>query len=654
MVDPLVLPTALALFLPLTAFLLLAFSQGRLPRPVITGLALAFSCLSMVAAYTAASRYYQAVLLAPADFPSRAVVVFTGQWLNLTPTLTASLGLFLDPIATMMLVLITTIAFLVTVYSVGYMDHDPAYGRFFALLSLFAFSMLGLVMAPNILQTYIFWELVGVCSYALIGFWYQKPAAVAASKKAFIVTRFADSFFLLGIILTASLTNTFDFEILATTGTAAGLDRAIAIFGHDFHLLTVAGLLVFAGCWGKSAMFPLHIWLPDAMEGPTPVSSIIHSATMVVAGVFLTARMLPFFAGSAFLLTTISTVGTFTAFFAALVAITQVDIKRILAFSTLSQLGLMMLALGAARLVDQPAAFAVNGLAYSAAMFHIFTHAFFKCLLFLSAGAVIHMVHSNDLAAMGGLRRSMPWTYGGVLAACLAISGIFPFSGFWSKDAILLAAWQSGQVVPAMIGLGVGAMTAFYMFRFFFLIFHGPAPANHPVSHENPWMSPPIVILAVPALLAGYLGKDWFTSFCLPPMPIAALHAAHPAWLPVASTGAGLAGLLLAWLLYGSGDLARVRGITARLAPLYRLVYAKFYINEACLFVTRTIIFLGVAAPIKWFDRQVVDGTMNGLGRLLQAGGAMVRWVQNGQLPFYLGSTVLGMILLLIINALRQ
>jgi len=638
--------------LPLVSFLILGLVIGGKNRRASTLVALTLSLLSMLSAFGVAWAYFRTVLKHPETYPDKTIIAFDYQWLNFTPDLTAHIGAYLDPISVMMLLVITVIAFLVSIYSVGYMHDDPGFGRFFALLNLFAFSMLGLVLSTNLIQIFVFWELVGVSSYSLIGFWYEKPSAVAASKKAFIVTRFADAFFLTGIITVATLAGSFDFLTLNSPQTADQLNQSTLIFGMDVNLLALAGLLIFAGGWGKSAMFPLHIWLPDAMEGPTPVSSIIHSATMVVAGVYLTARMLPLFAASHVVLETVRIVGVFTALFAGVIALTQKDIKRILAFSTLSQLGYMMFALGAVQMAGDHAELGQNILGYSSSMFHVFTHAFFKCLLFLGAGAIIHAVHSNDIEDMGGLKTVMPWTYWSLLAACLAIAGVPPLSGFWSKDAILLTALQSGHYVTFATGLVVGGITALYMFRFFFLIFHGPSTPAKLSIKEDPWMTVPIVILAIPSLLIGYFSKDFFFNQFQIPMFTGDHHGHHPAWLPMVASAMGIAGVILAWIFYGQGKVQLAEKLRERLSFLHRLTFNKFYIDEIYLFITKKIIFGLVAAPIKWFDRNVVDGLMNATAWILQAGGTLVRLIQNGQLTFYLGGAALGLIFLYMFGGL--
>jgi NADH-quinone oxidoreductase subunit L len=641
----------LLLILPLLSFVVIAlWLAGKYPK-MAGQVAILMSALNMLYGLGLAAAYYQHVLSQPELYPDRTLVCFDLAWLNFSPGLTANMGIYLDPISVMMIVVITVISLLVNIYSIGYMKDDPAFGRFFGLMAMFSFSMLGLVVSSNILQLFVFWELVGMSSYALIGFWYEKPSAVAASKKAFIVTRFADAFFLIGILLVSFQAQSFDFRILNMPETAAILNQNIMLGPLPINLLTLATLLIFAGGWGKSAMFPLHIWLPDAMEGPTPVSSIIHSATMVVAGVFLTARMFPLFSEAMGTLALIQFVGAFTAIFAAIIAITQFDIKRILAFSTLSQLGYMLFSLGVAKIsLGGESGPGLNSLGYSAAMYHVFTHAFFKCMLFLGAGALIHAVHSNDLVAMGGLKRLMPKTYWSLLAACLAISGIFPFSGFWSKDAILLAALQSGHYVTFGVGLVTGGLTAFYMFRFFFLAFHGEQRSEHHDVHEDPWMTFSIVALTIPTLGAGLL-EHFFAGQVVASGLAYANHLAHPSWLPVVASMVGISGIGLAWRFYGYGRTERADEWRQRFGPVYLLVQNKFYIDEIYLFFTRRIIFQGIATPVKWFDRNIVDGAMNLCGWILHLGGKAVRLAQNGQLQFYLGVTALGLAVLLFIGA---
>ena len=388
------------------------------------------------------------------------------EWLRFTAALSIDMGITLDPISVMMLVVVSFVSLMVHVFSLGYMKGEERFSTYYSFLSLFTCSMLGLVLASNIFQIYIFWELVGVSSYLLIGFYFNKPAAVAASKKAFIVTRFADLGFLVGILILGFEAQSFDFNILIQRLTDAGSPEFLSITAASFlgvSLLTWALTLVFIGGAGKSAMFPLHIWLPDAMEGPTPVSALIHAATMVVAGVYLVARLFPVFHINGASLQIVTWVGAISAILAAVIACTQTDIKRVLAYSTMSQIGFMMFAMGVSGYGTE------NGLGYTASMFHLFTHAFFKSLLFLGAGVVIHLIHSNEMKDLGGLRKRMPITHITFLFGCLAIAGIPPFAGFFSKEEILLAAWESNKIIY-FIGLITSGITAFYMFRLYKMI----------------------------------------------------------------------------------------------------------------------------------------------------------------------------------------
>ncbi|MGH2564304.1 MAG: NADH-quinone oxidoreductase subunit 5 family protein, partial [Ginsengibacter sp.] len=393
-------------------------------------------------------------------------------WLQFSEGLSIDMGIILDPITCMMLVVITFISLMVHIYSLAYMKGEERFATYYSFLGLFTFSMLALVISSNIFQIYIFWELVGVSSFLLIGFYYDKPSAVAACKKAFIVTRFADLGFLVGILMLSFYSGTLDFNTLIERLTAPGsaeLSAALSTSFMGISALTWAMILVFMGAAGKSAMFPLQIWLPDAMEGPTPVSALIHAATMVVAGVFLVARLFPVFALSApEALELVAYVGAISALLAAIIACTQTDIKRVLAFSTISQIGYMMFALGVSKYGGE------SGLGYTASMFHLFTHAMFKALLFLGAGSVIHFIHSNEMKDMGGLRKYLPVTHITFLIACLAISGIPPFAGFFSKEEILSAAYQNNTLIYWM-GVFTSGLTAFYMFRLYFGIFWSKA-----------------------------------------------------------------------------------------------------------------------------------------------------------------------------------
>lgn len=623
----------LILALPLLSFVFGAITHKK--TGLAAGIAIVCNALAMGMAIGLAMAYSAAGTYTLSD-------TWQFQWMQLGESLQLSIGFYLDPISVMMLCVITIISTLVHIYSVGYMHDDEHPGRFFPLLSFFVFSMIGLVAAGNLIQMFIFWELVGVSSYLLIGYWYHKPSAVAASKKAFIITRFADAFFLLGIILLGIHSGAYAFEDLLAPETIAALKASGATVA-GFDVLALGTLLVFIGGWGKSAMFPLHVWLPDAMEGPTPVSSIIHSATMVVAGIFLTARMFPMFVEADSTMLVVEITGACTALFAAVIACTQMDIKRILAFSTLSQLGYMMFALGVAS--------SDYSLGFTASMFHVFTHAFFKCLLFLSAGLLIHVVHSNDIGDMGGLRSKLKGTYVVTLIACLAIAGVPFFSGFYSKDEILIAAWEGGHVCSFVIGAGVGLLTAFYMFRYFFLIFHGSYRGeqdHYEHAHENKWMLFPMLVLAVPSLLAGYLMKDQFLHHVLPPGVVHEPHELQATWIPWLAIGCALFGIALAFVIYGR----RAPDLAAQPRGLRKLVLNKFYIDELYLFITHRIIFRCVAAPMKWIDDKVVDGLINVQARMSQSLAAVVRAVQNGLVHVYAGVMLIGFILLLLFGGL--
>ncbi len=564
------------------------------------------------------------------------IIAANVTWMRFTETLHINMGVMLDPISVMMLVVITTISFMVHLYSLGYMHGEKGFARFYAFLSLFSFSMLGLVLAPNIFQMYIFWELVGVSSFLLIGFYYEKPSAVAASKKAFIVTRFADLGFLIGILILSFITGTFDFDQLTNPQTSVFASGASLSF-MGISAMTWAMVLIFTGGAGKSAMFPLHIWLPDAMEGPTPVSALIHAATMVVAGVFLVARMFPVFHFQApDALNVVAWVGGFTSIFAAVIAITQFDIKRVLAFSTLSQLGYMMLSLGVSGYGGE------EGLGYMASMFHLFTHAMFKALLFLGAGSIIHAVHSNDMNDMGGLRKYMPITHITFLIACLTIAGVPPLSGFFSKDEILVAAFNHNKILFGIEYL-VAGLTAFYMFRLYFNVFWGKDRHYHHTPHESPLtMSIPLMFLAVASVFAGFLPfSELVTSDAKP------FETEMHLMIAVPSVLIGLVGILFAWLLYKKES--RVPdAIAAKFGVLYKATYNKFYFDEIYLFVTKKIIFNYISRPVAWFDRHIIDGFMVGIGLVTEKVSYRIKGMQSGQLQHYAFAFVAGTLALVL------
>ena len=626
----------LILITPLFLFLFLVLVGGKL-RPNIAGI---IGTLGMgfcaVLAYSVAYQYFFVIGKTADSWQSIMPINF--EWLRFTELLHIDLGILLDPISVMMLVVITTVSFMVHIYSLGYMHGEVGFQRYYALLSLFSFSMLGLVVATNIFQMYIFWELVGVSSYSLIGFYYQKPSAVLASKKAFIVTRFADLGFLIGILILSYYTKTFDFATL----TANNAELVISSFaGGTFmgmSLISVALALIFMGGAGKSAMFPLHIWLPDAMEGPTPVSALIHAATMVVAGVFLVARLFPvYFFAAPDVLTMIAYIGAFTALFAAVIAITQTDIKRVLAFSTISQIAYMMAALGVSKYGDH------DGLGYMASMFHLFTHAFFKALLFLGAGSVIHAVHSNEMKDMGNLHKYMKITSITFLIACLAIAGIPPFSGFFSKDEILAAAFHNQPIIFWTLWI-VAGLTAFYMFRLYFgIFFNGKRDYEHKPHESGLPMAIPLMILAVFSVFTGLIPFSEFISSDNKPfemhidMVVASL-----------SVVAAIVGIVVAYTMYFK-DSNKPAAVAARLKGLYTASLNKFYLDEVWMFITKKVIFNCVSRPIAWFDRHVIDGTMDNIANVTQRASHRVRGLQSGQMQRYVAFLVAGTILIAIL-----
>lgn len=629
--------TIFILLLPAFCFVLLALAGMKMSHK-LAGLIGTISMGAVtVMAYTTAVLYFTAGRGADGIYPT--LVPYNATWLPLGH-LHFDLGILLDPISVMMLVVITTVSLMVHIYSFGYMHGEKGFQRYYAFLSLFTMSMLGLVVATNIFQMYLFWELVGVSSYLLIGFYYSLHAAVAASKKAFIVTRFADMFFLIGILIFGYYTESFSFSFAGdvvmgegtTAFTAVNTSRAVA-FGS--FLLPTALTLMFVGGAGKSAMFPLHIWLPDAMEGPTPVSALIHAATMVVAGVFQIARMFPLWIQYApHQLSIIVWVGVITAFYAAAVACCQSDIKRVLAFSTISQIAFMMVSLGVClpghegTVLDNHAQ-----LGYMASMFHLFTHAMFKATLFLCAGCIIHAVHSNEMSAMGGLRKYMPITHITFLIACLAISGIPPFSGFFSKDEILSACFQYSSLVGGIMTL-VAAMTAFYMFRVYYGIFWGTENkklhAEH-TPHEAPvCMTAPLIVLTVVTLVAGFIPFGHFVTASGQSYDI------HLDWT-VAGTSIAIAvvSILLATYIY-RGERQPVAEALKRSFPrLHQAAYKRFYQDEIWQYVTHRIIFRWISRPLAWIDRHIVDGLLNGIAAVTNLAGESLRPLQDGDIRTY-------------------
>ena len=653
----------LILAIPLFMFLLLGLLGNKMSHKMAGILGTAGMGVTLVLAYITAFTYF---FSGNPDFVSAEgqhlqYVVFNVDWLQFYKDLVIRIGFLLDPISALLLVVITTISFMVHLYSNGYMrDHHGVYERgfqrFYAFLALFSFSMLGLVVATNIFQMYIFWELVGASSYLLIGFYYIKPSAVSASKKAFIVTRFADLGFLIGILILSYYTGTFNFTDLTSSAVADSSNVFAVNIATSEHIrnifassaapvfmggsvLTWALVLIFMGGMGKSAMLPLHIWLPDAMEGPTPVSALIHAATMVVAGVYLVARLFPLYLMEETSLVIITVVGAITAFYAAMVACTQVDIKRVLAFSTISQIAFMMVSLGVARPEIH------EGLGYMASMFHLFTHAMFKALLFLGAGALIHAIGSNDYTEMHGLRKYMPITHITFLIGCLAIAGIIPFSGFFSKDEILSACMGYNWVAYLWMSL-VAGLTAFYMFRLYFLIFwwkEHPVREGHHAPHDQPWtMSVPLIVLAAVSVVAGFVPFGNLVSWNGEPYDF----MKHFNW-NVATVGLVVAiiGIGIAMVMYRKENPLPDKMQRAFLA-LWRWCFHRFYWDELYQFITHKIIFARICRPIAWFDRHVIDGTMDGFAIVTNKVSWAIRGLQSGRVQMYVWIYLIGALLL--------
>lgn len=626
--------TILILVLPVLSFLVLGLT-GMFMKHRVAGLIGTASLLGVtILSYLTAFKYFMSPRTADGVYPT--LTPWNIEWLPFTDSLHIDMGILLDPISVMMLVVISTVSLMVHIYSFGYMKGEKGFQRYYAFLSLFTFSMLGLVVATNIFQMYVFWELVGVSSYLLIGFYYTKPEAIAASKKAFIVTRFADLGFLIGILIYGYYCQSFGFEFSAEG------------FAKGAFMIPTALFLMFIGGAGKSAMFPLHIWLPDAMEGPTPVSALIHAATMVVAGVYQVARLFPLYIDYApNTLHIVAYVGAFTAFYAASVACAQSDIKRVLAFSTISQIGFMMVALGVCTSLDPHE----GGLGYMAGMFHLFTHAMFKALLFLGAGCIIHAVHSNEMSTMGGLRKYMPITHITFLIACLAIAGIPPFSGFFSKDEILTACFHFSPVIGWVMTI-IAGMTAFYMFRLYYGIFWGTENkelhAEH-VPHESPLaMTFPLMFLAAITIVCGWL------------LPFGHLVSSNghaydihlDTQVAVTSIIVALVAIALATWMYARDRQPVVDMLARRFSTLHRAAYKRFYMDEIWLFITKKIIFRCVSTPLAWFDRHVIDQFMNFMAWATNASGESVQPIQSGKVQSYAiwfmgGIVVLTMILLL-------
>jgi NADH-quinone oxidoreductase subunit L len=610
--------------LPLVAFVIINLTRLLPGRPKASYLVIAATVVSFGLSLWA--------LLSLIYNNTGVIAVPSFSWLSIGG-LNIDFSLSVDPLAAVMLIVVTVVTAMVQIYSRGYMHTDPGYQRYYALLSLFAFAMLGLVLAGNLLLLFMCWELVGLCSYLLIGFWFHRPAAAAAAKKAFLVTRIGDLGFLAAILVLYAYAGTLDINSIL------GLAAAGAI---GLTAMTWAAIGLFLGAMGKSAQFPLHTWLPDAMEGPTPVSALIHAATMVAAGVYLVARMYPLFEAAPGVLTGVAAVGVFTAFFAATMGLVMNDIKRVLAYSTISQLGYMMIGL------------ATGGVAVG--IFHLFNHAFFKSLLFMGAGSISHAVGTFDMREMGGLAKKLPWTFATFLLASLSLSGVWPFAGFFSKEEIFGSALENNPVFFAIL-LITAFLTAFYIFRVIFLTFSGHyRGANHP--HESPAvMLLPMALLAVLALGSGWLNAGGGVASFLGHGETGSIQEgligilAHPlAW---GSLGAALFGILLAYAFYRANWFS-VEWLKQTFRLLYNILVRKYLMDDLYEdVIARSALNLGVFRFFSWMDKNIVDGIVNGVARLVTGSAGVLRKTQTGQLQLYgiiavSGATIITFILVLV------
>lgn len=636
----------LVLLLPFLMFVFLGLTAHKFSAKTssIIGTA-AFSVVAVICHYIAIQYFFGDIvdmngLHNMVNGEYQQLTIFSMEWLRFSETLAISIGFYLDPISAMMLIVISTVSLMVHIYSSGYMfehgHYDEGTQRYYAVLSLFSFAMLGLVLATNIFQIYIFWELVGVSSFLLIGYYFTKPAAVSACKKAFIVTRFADMFFLIGILIVSYYTGTFEFDQLNADNAALVHEKMGDIMIWGLPVTSLALLFIFLGGAGKSAMFPFHIWLPDAMEGPTPSSALIHAATMVVAGVYLVARLFPVYSFEApDVLNFIAYLGAFTALFSAVIACAQTDIKRVLAFSTISQIAYMMVALGVARIGEGEAS-----LGYTASMWHLFTHAMFKAMLFLCCGCIIHCIESNEMTKMGGLWKHMKKTGICFAIGCLAISGIPPFSGFFSKDEILASCFEHDMVIYVCMTF-VAGLTAFYMFRLFYRIFFYENDKDYGAHapHDQGWnMTLPLIVFAIYSCVCGFF-------------PFGELVTANRQHLEIetntvvatVSIIVAIVGILIATVLfYKKND--KPAKIESNFKGLCTAAAHRFYIDECWYFITRKIIFGIICSAIAWFDRHIIDGFMNLLAWITGQVSEESKEIQSGSVQQYAWIFIMGAI----------
>ena len=569
-------------------------------------------------------------------------------WLT-SGDLSIQLGLYIDRLTAIMLILVTVVSSLVHIYTIGYMHGEKGYARFFAYIALFTFSMLMLVTADNLLQLFVFWEAVGLCSYLLIGHWYERPSACAAATKAFLVNRVGDFGFMLGLLLVWLIFGTLEYQAVFAQAASLSGDQINLLerFGGNLTVstMTLICLLLFTGAVGKSAQVPLHVWLPDAMEGPTPISALIHAATMVTAGVFMVARLSPLYSLSPVAMNVVAVVGAMTMVLGATIALTQTDIKRVVAYSTVSQLGYMMMACGVG--------------AYAAGMYHLLTHGAFKALLFLGCGSVIVALHhEQDMRHMGGLKDKLPVTYWTFVVGSLALAGFPLTSGFFSKDEILVSTWSSGPLgqVLAILGLITALMTAFYSFRLVFVTFWGESRVDHHhaahIHEPSPTITMPLLVLAVLAIVAGYLGIPQFLAPVFPgENGEGGHHGAAGTGIMIVATLMGLAGIAGAYVVY-----VKSPGLPDRLAQQWRRLYDlslhKWYVDEAYdrSFVRPT--FSAATGLWKRVDVAVIDGAVNGVGQLIRAGGSVLRLFQSGQTQHYALGMAFGAMVILTVYLL--
>ncbi|OGO00225.1 MAG: NADH-quinone oxidoreductase subunit L [Chloroflexi bacterium RBG_13_52_12] len=642
----------LIMLLPLFSFIV----NGLLIRPFVNRSSKVYGYVTIltIAASAVISVWALTSVMSAAN---HEILVPDVSWVVIENGVSIHLGLIADQLSIVMAVVVSVVSLMVQIYSLGYMHGDEAgYYRYYTYMSLFTFSMLGLVLADNLLFTFVFWEMVGLCSYLLIGFWFHKKSAADAAKKAFIVTRIGDFGFLAGILILFFNTHTFDIyklHELAVTGLLGG------------SVLMWAAIGLFAGAMGKSAQFPLHVWLPDAMEGPTPVSALIHSATMVCAGVFLVARTMPLFVFSTEAITLVAVIGGFTAIFAATMGLVANDIKRVLAYSTISQIGYMMLGLGAVGMTlaseishgelhvgTEELLILAKG-AVAVGMFHLFTHAFFKALLFMGSGSVNHSTGTFDMRLMGGLRKTMPWTYATFLIGSLSLAGIWPLAGFWSKDEILVSAFTS-QPVLFWFAMITVFLTAFYMFRAIFMTFHGKYRGgatddgkDHHHTHESPWvMVGPLVFLAILAIVAGWWNlTGGFSSFFGHEVEASKsagdaiisvfTHTVKGIPLPLISLLVALFGIFTAYTIYIKKWIT-AESVGKVFGPLYKLVYRKYFFDELYEnIIVKLVLIKGLFTGFQLFDSKGVDGAVNGAADIVIQGGKAIRQAQTGQLQLY-------------------